>query len=539
MAKLRAHKRNGSPRGDLPEGWALPRLADIATDIQPGFACGRHADSASGVAQLRPMNVTRAGKIDLQTLVYVKTEVSRDERWLRQGDIVFNNTNSAELVGKTAYYNLPERRAFSNHMTRVRCDARVADQRFCALALHEKWLERHFESICNNHVSQASVGRKALLETFVPLPPLAEQRRIVAKIDALIARVDAVRERLAKVTVILKRFRQSVLAAACSGHLTTDWRDHHPNIFAAAGRIAELLRKREALWKSRESGSAMARRTKYKPPLDSSPPVDAAVPDKWTWMSVSSVAVLDVGFAFKSTDFAEDGIRLLRGENVEPGRLRWKDVRYWSSERVKPFERLLIEPGEIILALDRPVVSSGLKIARAVRSDVPCLLVQRVMRFKMVDLSDTDYLYICLRDRRFVDFLAHEGMTGSDLPHITGTGVAEFTIPFPPEAERDEIGRRVEALFKLADTIDKCVAMATARADKLTQSILARAFRGELVPTEAELGRQEGRPYEPATALLARIAVERPQKNGPKRANQTWPRSREMRPVPALGGSDD
>src|SRR5205085_6176568 len=72
-----------------------------------------------------------------------------------------------------------------------------------------------------------------------------------------------------------------------------------------------------------------------------------------------------------------------------------------------------------------------------------------------------------------------------------------------------EIVHRVEALFKLADAIEKRVAAAQARADKLTQSILAKAFRGELVPTEAELARQEGREFEPASALLDRISAER------------------------------
>jgi type I restriction enzyme S subunit len=82
-------------------------------------------------------------------------------------------------------------------------------------------------------------------------------------------------------------------------------------------------------------------------------------------------------------------------------------------------------------------------------------------------------------------------------------------LPVPPVAEQHEIVRRVDALFKLADAIEARVAAATTRADKITQAILAKAFRGELVPTEAELARQEGRDYEPASALLARIRAAR------------------------------
>ena len=93
----------------------------------------------------------------------------------------------------------------------------------------------------------------------------------------------------------------------------------------------------------------------------------------------------------------------------------------------------------------------------------------------------------------------------------------------PPLAEQHEIVRRVDALFKLADTIEARVAVATARADKITQAILAKAFRGELVPTEAELARQKRRDYESASALLARIRAARadtPAKASTGRAGQ-------------------
>jgi type I restriction enzyme S subunit len=82
-------------------------------------------------------------------------------------------------------------------------------------------------------------------------------------------------------------------------------------------------------------------------------------------------------------------------------------------------------------------------------------------------------------------------------------------VAIPPLSEQHEIVRRVDALFKLADQIERRVEAATKRANKLTQSILARAFSGELVPTEAELERRQGRSYEPASELLARIRSER------------------------------
>ena len=91
------------------------------------------------------------------------------------------------------------------------------------------------------------------------------------------------------------------------------------------------------------------------------------------------------------------------------------------------------------------------------------------------------------------------------LPILNKGRFKKLAIPLPPIDEQQEIVRRVEALFKLADTIEMHVAAATTRCEKLTQAILAKAFRGELVPTEAELARREGRSYEPASVLFARI----------------------------------
>ena len=96
-------------------------------------------------------------------------------------------------------------------------------------------------------------------------------------------------------------------------------------------------------------------------------------------------------------------------------------------------------------------------------------------------------------------------VTGSAQPKLTQSNLNCIPVPLPPLAEQQEIVRRVEAMFKLADSIEEKVQAATICAEKLTQAILAKAFHGELVPTEAELARKEGRDYEPASVLLERI----------------------------------
>jgi type I restriction enzyme S subunit len=119
---------------------------------------------------------------------------------------------------------------------------------------------------------------------------------------------------------------------------------------------------------------------------------------------------------------------------------------------------------------------------------------------------------------------------GSASPHLNVGDVKSFPVPVPSTGEQREIIRRVELLFALADAVEQRVAAATARADKLTQAILTKAFRGELVPTEAELARAEGRDYETAEQLLARIRAERPlQVSAPRRRGRP---ARDARQVP-------
>lgn len=284
----------------------------------------------------------------------------------------------------------------------------------------------------------------------IPVAPLPEQKRIVEKLDSLLAQVDTIQQRLNNLPDIIKRFRQSLLAAAVSGKLTEQWRNLN----------GESLKEGH----------------------------------------LSEFSKIDIGHAFKSKDFVEEGIPLLRGQNIEPGALRWKETKYYPLEKIEVFQHLYINENDIILAMDRPIVSAGLKLARAKKSDLPCLLVQRVTRFKPSDDLSSDYLYLLLSDRNFSNYLV-PNQTGSDIPHISGKQILAYQVKVPCISEQTEIVRLVEQYFALADTLEKNLVNAKQRVDNLTQSILAKAFRGELVPQDPN--------DEPADKLLARIKAAR------------------------------
>ena len=314
--------------------------------------------------------------------------------------------------------------------------------------------------------AQPNISQALIKEHPIALPPLAEQKVIADKLDTLLAQVENTKARLERIPQILKRFRQSVLAAAVSGRLTEEWRNG-----------AEFEVESDAL---------------------------------------SKFVSIDIGHAFKSKEFTDRGISLLRGQNIEPGALRWSETKYFPEAKLSEFRHLFINSGDIVLAMDRPIISSGLKIARAKPSDLPCVLVQRVARFK--DFNDLlpDYLYVLLQDISFSNYI-QPNQTGSDIPHISGKQILAYPVEIPSIEEQTEIVRRVNQLFAHADRIEQQVNNGLARVNNLTQSILAKAFRGELTEQWRKDNPELITGENSAEALLERIKAERTAAAKPKR----------------------
>ncbi|MGH9890893.1 MAG: restriction endonuclease subunit S [bacterium] len=163
--------------------WRSVALEDIAIDMQPGFACQPTSDGG-GVAQLRTNNVSAEGRIDLSEVKRVPATATQMHRYLlTPGDILFNNTNSPALVGKTAFFDEPGEYVFSNHMTRIRLNRALAEPRYVGRFLHWAWAQGAFRSRVTQWVNQAAINRSQLASVMVPLPPLSEQRRIVEILD--------------------------------------------------------------------------------------------------------------------------------------------------------------------------------------------------------------------------------------------------------------------------------------------------------------------------------------------------------------------
>jgi len=352
-----------------------------------------------------------------------------------------------------------------------RSEPALLNQRVCKIEVQEdKYNKRFFYhalpgylSAINANTSSVTVkhlSSKTLQDTLLPLPPLDEQKIIAEKLDTLLAQVDSTKARLEQIPQILKRFRQAVLSSAVSGKL-----------------------------------------------------IDKSFENKLE--KLNSFVSIDIGNAFKSSEFSDEGVPLLRGQNIEPGALRWDDTKKFPIDKLQKYSHLFINEGDIILAMDRPIISSGLKIAKAKKSDLPCVLVQRVARFKDFENLIPDYLYLLLNDVSFINYI-QPNQTGSDIPHISGKQILNFDCNVPSLPEQAEIVRRVEQLFAYADTIEKQVNNALARVNNLTQSILAKAFRGELTAQWRAENPELISGENSAAALLEKIKAERAASGGKK-----------------------
>jgi|26BtaG_2_1085354.scaffolds.fasta_scaffold01505_2 type I restriction enzyme S subunit len=438
----------------LPANWQLANLGDISSDISYGYTASATSEP-TGVRLLRITDIQN-NTVNWPNVPNCKIEPEKVGKYrLKPRDLVFARTGAT--VGKSYLLKgkIPES-VYASYLIRVRCLEGISIE-FLSNYFQSPYYWRQITDFSAG-IGQPNVNGTKLKNLSMPVPPLAEQKVIADKLDTLLAQVENTKARLERIPQILKRFRQSVLAAAVSGRLTEEWRN---------GAEFEV-----------ESGA------------------------------LGNFVSIDIGHAFKSKEFTDQGVSLLRGQNIEPGALRWSETKYFPEAKLSEFRHLFINADDIVLAMDRPIISSGLKVARAKSSDLPCVLVQRVARFRSFNDLLPDYLYALLQDISFTNYI-QPNQTGSDIPHISGKQILAYPVAIPNIEEQTEIVRRVDQLFAHADRIEQQVNNALARVNNLTQSILAKAFRGKLTEQWRRDNPELISGENSAEALLERIRAER------------------------------
>ena len=320
--------------------------------------------------------------------------------------------------------------------------------------------------------AQPNISQAVIKSHEIYLPPLAEQTRIAAKLDELLAQVDTLKARIDGIPALLKRFRQSVLAAAVSGRLTEEWRAQHVG------------------WVDERSPTTV--------------PASGSLPLGW-----SSKATGDIcGFITKGTTPSKEKMTAGHGEvpyikvynltftgeldfSIDP---TFVDAITHSTD----LKRSIVKPGDVLMNIVGPPLG---KVSIVPATYPEWNINQAIARFRASNEISAAYLALCLRTEEVLSHAVSRAKATAGQFNLTLEICRGLPLPVPPLDEQTEIVRRVEQLFAFADQLEARVAAAQERIDKLTQSILAKAFRGELVAQDPN--------DEPASVLLERIKAQR------------------------------
>lgn len=216
------------------------------------------------------------------------------------------------------------------------------------------------------------------------------------------------------------------------------------------------------------------------------------VPVGWQITSFENHIELLSGFAFKSEQYTsdEEDIRLLRGDNIEPGSLRWRNAKRWPLKEFSQLERYQLREGDFVIAMDRTWVSSGLKVAEVGAYDLPCLLVQRVSRIRAKKTLGQSLLRQYFSGKKFEDYVKSV-QTETAVPHISSQQIKEFSLLLPPLPEQTKIAKILSTWDKAIATTEQLIGNSQQQKKALMQSLLTGkkrlpGFEGELINSTLE-----------------------------------------------------
>ncbi|WP_082352942.1 restriction endonuclease subunit S [Xanthomonas oryzae] len=441
---------------ELPGGWVETTIGEICA---MGPKSAWDDDMEIGFVPMSHAPTNFRGPLNYEARRW--HEVKKAYTHFENDDVIFAKVTPCFENGKAALVaGLPNGAGAGSsefHVLRRR-DAGISPSYLLAVIKSAQFL-REGEENMTGAVGLRRVPR-AFVENFpVRLPPEAEQKRIAQKLDALLAQVDTFKARIDAIPALLKRFRESVLTAATNGNLTEDWRT--------------------------QMGSC----------------------ENWTKVELADVArEFSYGSAAKSTK--QGLVPVLRMGNIQNRLLDWKDLVFTSDlDEIKKYG---LKDGDVLFnRTNSPELVGKTAVFKGNRD---AIYAGYLIKVKCSARLLPDYLNYCLGSplgRAYCWKVKSDGVSQSN---INAKKLAAFTFDLPSVEEQTEIVRRVEQLFAYADQLEAKVAAAQKRINALTQSLLAKAFRGELVPQDPT--------DEPASVLLERIRTQRAAAPKPKRGRK-------------------
>ncbi|HLM01266.1 MAG TPA: restriction endonuclease subunit S [Pyrinomonadaceae bacterium] len=403
------------------------KLGDIC-DLVNGYAFkSEDYIETSSTLNCRMSNIRPGGKFDIDySPKFLPDDFADKHRQflLKDGDIVIAMTDlasSPKILGVPTIVETKGRNILLNQRVGklVIRDKNKVHFPYLKLVLNYPKTRAVYEKFAGGGL-QINLGKADLLSVQIPLPPLAEQKRIAEILD----KADALREKRRLALQKLDTLLQSVFLEMFGDPVKNPMRFE-------------------------------------KKPL-------------------KQCADLLTGFAFKSANylFENHHIKLCRGANISPNKIDWSDVVYWDSENTIGLERFFLEKDDIVIAMDRPWISTGFKIAQISEKDLPALLVQRVTRVRAKGYLSNDYLIQLLKHSAFTK---HCKPTETTVPHISPLEISSFEIPIPSQKSIESftnISKRIKCDLKIQE---KSLQLN----ENLFQSLQQKAFKGELFNSDS------------------------------------------------------
>jgi len=469
----------------LPNGWAVARISDIA---EKGKQRTPIDDEEFIYVDIGSIDRNLKKITEPQTLLG-KDAPSRARKVINTGDVLVSltrpNLNAVALVGQEL-----DNQIASTGFEVIKPD--IVDSRYIFSLVRSKPFIDSISGKVQGALYPAAKSDDVRGYEFL-LPALAEQQQIAAKLDELLAQVDNLKTRLDNIPKILKRFRQSVLAAAVSGKLTEDWRVEHK--YNAIINISE---------KCFEERKSVLKKAKKSVALEDAPILE--LPISWSWNSIDEACLkITDGTHHSPKSYLIGDYMYITSKNVREGYINLSNITFVDQKtHSEIYSRCDVVKGDVLYVKDG--ANTGLSCVNNISEEISLLSSVGVLRpTSFINAKYLEhYLNSPIGRKVMLDMIG-----GTAIMRLTLTKIMRSPLSIPPIEEQTEIVARVEQLFAYADQIEQRVKDAQSRVNHLTQAILAKAFRGELTAEWRAQNPDLISGENSAEALLARIQEER------------------------------
>jgi type I restriction enzyme S subunit len=464
----------------LPPGWEWASLRDVC-DIERGVtfpASAKSLEIQDGyIVCLRTANVQE--EVDWDDLIYIPEEyVKKDTKFLCLDDILISMANSLELVGKVSYVDsLPAESTFGGFISAIRVKEGV-ESKYLFYYLRFGGTQAILRDTASRSVNIANLSLRGIYPTPVAVAPLAEQRRIVGKIEALFAQSRTARQALDAIPPLIQQFQRSLLVQATNGFHLEQRVDDEP----ACTTLERALDERQRVWEEEliSEGKNPNRYTYEEPPTLENGDLEE-LPAGWCWATIGQIVeCLDrfrIPINKKERENRQGNIPYY-GANGQVG---------WIDDYIFDEPLVLVVEDETFVGREKPF-SYKIEGKSWVNNHAHVLRPSSAI--------DIDYLNYSLAFYPFVPLTS--GTTGRR--KLNQRALLSAPYPLPPLKEQKRIVAKIKPALELLERLENTITIAHRRAEMLDQAILARAFCGELVPQDPA--------DEPASVLLGRIQAE-------------------------------